>query len=189
MSEVIGSPSTISPSTITTTDNHDTVPFEIISKPSATIKTFQDCIVVDENAFELILVTMKRSFLLVIKKRSDNTLTQFTHPSQGDKVEETMSEDMLVQSFMNQNLPLKGLSLAIGEHSTCLKPSDNSLASTSLASRLSKKLNNGQPVYVASDIQVSSQDTCDLSDFMSKFYLKIFQFVRVNLGKAHSGNP
>lgn len=161
------------------------VSFEIVSKPSTIIKTFRKIITVDGQSYELILVTMKRSFLLVVKNSNNDLLPNFPSLNKTDDGEVTMTGEMLVQSFMNEDSPLKGLSLAIGEHSTCLVASENPLASTSLASRLSKKFNLNRPVYVANDIQVP-HDNCDLTDLMSKLYLKIFQFVGTNYHADHT---
>ena len=159
--------------------SNDAVPFQIVSKPSTIIKTFRKIITIDGQSYELILVTMQRSFMLVVKNCNSNLLPNFPALNQKDDGEVAMSEEMLVQSFMNENLPLKGLSLAIGGHSTCLVASENPLASTSLASRLSKKFNLNRPVYVANDTQ-TPDDLCELNDLTSKLYLKIFQFVEAN---------
>ena len=89
-----------------------------------------------------------------------------------------MSGEALIQSFMNENSSLKGLSLAIGGHSTCLIASENSLASLSLASRLSKSLNNNGPVYVANNLEAI--------DKLEEIYNKIFQFVRDVIRKPNT---
>lgn len=159
----------------------EAVAFKIQSKPSAVIKSHQRTITIDGKAYELILVTMKRSFLLVVKDAACISSSLGLPPPllNVDGAEADMSGEALIRSFMNVNSPLQGLSLAIGEHSTCLIPSDNSLASTSLATRLSRKLNLNRPVYVASDVKPST-NSLDMTDFMSKLYLKIFQFVNAN---------
>lgn len=159
-------------------------PYEVQSKPSAIIKSCQKTITISDKAYDLTLVTMKRSFLLVVKSAESirPCIPQFVNVNGSDA---DMSDEELVQGFMDVNPPLKGLCLAIGDHSTCLIPSENSLASSSLAIRLSKKLNLNRPVYVVSDIQAPT-DTFDAPDVMSRLYLKIFQFVGANYRASQS---
>jgi hypothetical protein len=150
----------------------ENISFEVLSKPSNTIRTFYRTVNVAGSSYEMTLVTMKRSFLLVL----DNVEGNFLMRNQNEDV---MSREMLIQSFMSDNSSLKGLSLAIGGHNTCLIASENSVASLSLASRLSKSLNNNGPVYVANNLQMPDE-TLDRVDGISNLYDKIFQFVRQN---------
>jgi hypothetical protein len=155
-------------------ENH-AIPYDVISKPSNVIKTFNKTIRVAESFYEMTLITMKRSFLLAIENvEPGGPLGRLNPPT-----DTTLSSDMLIQSFMSGNNSLKGLSLAIGGHSTCLIASEHSLASLSLASRLSRSLNNNGPVYVANNTQAPS-DTLDQQDNVTSLYERIFQFVRQN---------
>lgn len=137
----------------------------ILSNPSNVIKYHRRVVTIDGITLSLILVSMKRSFLLTIQNASsfDN--------------QDEISKDGMIMGFMNSNQTIKGLSLAIGDQSTCIINSDNSLDSATLASRLSKKLNLDRPVYVANNYN-PPYDTIDDSAFKSKLYLKTFQFVR-----------
>lgn len=138
------------------TSKKDAPKFEVLAKPSDVIKTFNKTISVAGSYYELTLITMKRSFLLVMEDAQE-----------GRNIA-AMSSETLIQSFMRENSSLKGLSLAVGGNATCLIASEHSLASLSLASRLSKTLNNNGPVYVANNIQQSE---------LSSLYEKVFSFV------------
>lgn len=93
-----------------------------------------------------------------------------------------MSQNEIIKSFMESNSSLKGISLAIGEHSTCLI---DSLASATQASRLSNKLH--KPVYMANNMQLS-HDTIESSGVKAKLYMKIFQCVRTKYDGANEGS-
>jgi len=153
-----------------------------ITKPSRSIRTYSETISFDASSYHMILVVMDKTFLISINsvtKRSflfPNLLEQVSpHTENNEGLKKIEDEDM--SSLTDSNL--KGLSMAVGEYSTCLIDSDNSLASTSLATRLSRKLNNNRPVYVANNLNMPS-DLVDMSDFMSKFYMKVFQFISAN---------
>ena len=143
-----------------------------ISNPSKCINQFQTVINIDEASCHLVLVTMKRSFLLAINCKGFGSLS---HPN----TDRVFPREQLICGFMESNPALRGLCLAIGDHSTCLIPSDNSLASATLATRLSKKFNKNRPVYVANNLQLP-YDSLDSSTMMSKLYMKVFQFVGAN---------
>lgn len=144
------------------TDNFKTT---ITSNPSNVIRHHNKVINIDGVSLSLTMVTMKRSFLLTIQNAGNS-----------DRTEE-ISKDSIIRGFMVSNRNLNGLSLAIGEQSTCIINSDNSLDSATLASRLSKKLNLDRPVYVANSSNVP-YDTIEGNTFKSKLYLKVFQFAR-----------
>lgn len=144
------------------TDNSGAI---ITSNPSEIIKHYNRVITIDGVSLGLILVTMRKSFLLSI--HNVGILDQ----------NDEISKDSMIRGFMNSNQNLTGLSLAIGDQSTCIMNSDNSLDSATLASRLSKKLNIDRPVYVANNLNLP-YDSIDDSTFKSKLYLKVFQFVR-----------
>lgn len=152
---------------------------EITSNPSKVIKYFEKTIVVDDAPIKLDLVTMKRSFLLVISNGSRNSLPINILEPQKNAPQRELTREELIRGFMDSNSSLKGLSLAISGCSTCIKESDNSLSSATLASRLSKKLNADRPVYVANNIQLP-HDSIDSGGLTAKLYLKIFQFVQSN---------
>lgn len=137
--------------------------FTVVAEPSQAIKHYEQVVVICGVEVCFTLVTMKRSFLLVI----DNPATAPQNAMMG---------------FMKSNSTLKGLSLAIGEHSTCIIDSQSSIASATLASRLSKKFNQNRPVYVANNFQ-PAHDMIDSEGFISKLYLKTFQFVESNYVK------
>jgi len=121
------------------------------------------------------LVTMKSSFLVVVNSKSFNdSLDQMD-----DDHDKELSREAVIRGFSNSNDSLRGLSLAIGEHSTCLINSESSVASSTLATRLSKKLNQNRPVYVANNFHLP-HDTLDPDGFVTKLYMRIFQFVRSN---------
>lgn len=134
-------------------------------EPSKYVKYFKQTLVLDESQIELRLVTMRRSFLLVISGLDD-----------GDNLDDEASEvsrDAMIKGFMESNNRMKGMSLAIGQSSTCILNSNNSLNSTSLAERLSKCLNQNRPVYVANNFGMIKS-----GEFIDKLYMKIFQFVK-----------
>lgn len=143
----------------------DVIPIEILSKPSTVIKCFNKTITDNETSYELTLITMKRSFLLVI----NNIEMGFLQALRTRQDNITMSESELIESFMNKNTLLRGLSLAISGYSTCLIDSANSVASLSLASRLSKTLNDNGPVYVANNMEAP--------DRLDVIYRQVFQFI------------
>lgn len=140
--------------------------YKLVSQPSEVIKSVAKTIEIDKVHLKLTLVAMKRSFLLVISNVGDDTVYQ-------------INPDDMVRGFSASNLPLQGLSLAIGKHSTTIIDSDNSLASASLATKLSEKLNLNRPVYVANNFQLP-YNFVEPDSFMSKLYLKLFQFVKAN---------
>lgn len=162
----------------------ENVSYEVLARPSAVIKHHRKTISHHNQGYDLLLVTMKRSLLLVVKKVEGSVLG-LPPLVDGDEKEADLTDLELVQSFMNANPPLRGLSLAIGEHSTCLIPGENSLASSSLATRISRKLNLNRPIYVVSEIQIAADDL-DAADLMPNLYLKIFQFVKANYDASHS---
>lgn len=157
------------------TEKKNVVPTEytITSKPSKVVQHHQTTIDHDGTTYSLDLVTMKRSFLLVINNVGLGEL------SMREVENDQMSQEEIIGCFMETNSSLRGLSLAIGEHSTCLIDSENSLASATLATRLSKKFNLNRPVYVANNLQIS-HGTIDSAGALSNIYVKIFQFVRAN---------
>ena len=144
---------------------------KISSRPSEVVRQVEKFIdfngPLEKVIIKLTLVTMRRSFLLAINRV--NSVKE-----SGD----TMSNEDMINCFRDSNTSLNGLSLAIGDQSTCLVPSDNSVASATLATRLSKKLNSNRPVYVASSINLA--DEMSESNLMPKLYLKIFQFLQAN---------
>lgn len=153
-------------------------PLVVEANPSNVIKHHQRVLNISGSQINLTLITMKRSFLLVVSNESNSGPTAFEEPTRGDNSDSISKEDM-IRGFMGSNSTLKGLSLAIGGLNTCIVNSENSLASATLASRLSKKCNNNRPVYVANNFQFP-HDTVDPDEFSAKLYLKIFQFVRAN---------
>lgn len=164
---------------------HNKVPYEILRSPSGVIKTYERVVSIDDTQYQLVLITMSRSFLLSI---NDLTTGEDLYPSlpkrsipanEGDCNKIQLAQHELIRYFMEAHPNMNGLSLAIGEHSTCLIDSANSLASSTLATRLSKKFNLNRPVYVANNIQVP-RNLIDISEFMSKFYMKVFQFVNTH---------
>lgn len=160
------------------------VEYQITSKPSKGINTYHKLIDVDQSTYLLTLLTMSRSFLLSISnvRVGSNLLPGLPRQLMDDIEDEKNSDDIkmphstLIRCFAESDSRLKGLSLAIGERSTCLIESENSLASCTLASRLSKKFNLNRPVYVVNNIEIP-RDQIDVSDFMCKFNMKMFQFV------------
>lgn len=140
--------------------------YEIISKPSEVIKSIEKEVDIDRVRLTVTLITMKRSLLLVINS-ADECRIQLVDP------------DDLVRGFSASNSPLLGLSLALGKHNTTILESSNSLDSASLATKLSEKLNLNRPVYVANNFQIP-YDFVNPDNFMSKLYLKLFQFVNAN---------
>lgn len=122
----------------------------------------------DGILINLTLVIMKRSFLLALSNEHNRLAVQ------GDPTRES-----LVEGFMSSNSSLKGLSLAIGDCSSCLIPSNSDLNSSTLAMRLSKKFNSNGPVYVANNFDFA-RDTIDTSEFLSRLYMKVFQFISKN---------
>lgn len=166
------------------TNVDEKIPYEILSRPSKCIKVHHKTIMIDSTTYQLVLIRMSRTFLLAINNLNTCTDSIPGIPQRvmaatvGSCDDNTvgLSEDQLIRCFMESNSNLRGLSLAIGDICTCLIESDNSLASSSLATRLSKRLNLSRPVYVANNLQVS-QDIIELSQYMSKFYMKVFQFV------------
>lgn len=156
----------------------------VISNPSKVIGHHRQLINIEDVSLELNLVTMKRSFLLSINNVDLDGFRDFGEQqiplnSGGEEQVNVITRDDMIRGFMDSNSTMKGLSLAIGQHNTCLMNSDNSIASATLASRLSKKLNQNRPVYVANNFQFSN-DTLELDSFMAKLYMKVFQFVRNN---------
>lgn len=139
------------------------------------IKYFETVIQVGTVDVQLTLITMSRSFLLHLGE-----------PEISARTGDTLTKEDIARKFMDANL--KGLCMAIGQHSTCLIESDNSLASATMASRLSKKFNQDRPVYVANNVIVP-QHELDSSDFIAKLYLKVFQFVGAHFtpGTARTG--
>lgn len=150
-------------------------PYELISSPSKTINHYSQILSISDATIELNLVTMKRSFLLVI----NNVSLEGRGDQREASVDDAMSIDQMIRGFMNSNDSLKGMSLAIGQCSTCIVNSESSLDSVTLAQRLSKSLNLNRPVYVANNFQYP-RDTVDSTEFMTKLYMKIFQFVKNN---------
>lgn len=143
-----------------------TPPYELISEPSKVIRTVDTVLDIDRVRLRLVLVTMRRSFLLVISQPDAN------------KVHQVDPFDM-IRGFTASDMPLQGLSLALGKHNTTIVESENSLASATLATRLSEKFNLNRPVYVSNNFQLP-YDFVNPDMFMSKLYLKIFQFVKTN---------
>ena len=154
------------------------IPVKVVSKPSDVIKAFERTISLAGSFYDLTLITMKRSFLLVIDSVDERKITR---PDRKQHAK-NMSSERILESFLVGNPALRGLSLAIGGHSTCLIASEHSLASSSLAVRLSKSLNNNGPVYVANNMQPPN-DTPDQFENVTGLHEKIFQFVRNNCSK------
>lgn len=114
------------------------------------IKAVEKVIVVDEARIHLTLIIMHRTFLLVLKRDQGNHTPIF-----------------------GQSLALEGLSMALGDFSSSIFNSGDSLSSSSLATRLSKSCNKNKPVYVANNCGIPGESITDL-------YMKAFQFVRAN---------
>lgn len=135
---------------------------------------------IDGASIELNLVTMKRSFLIAINNvdlvQSQGFDVQIPFTGNEDNKSSDVTRDDMIRGFMDSNMSMQGLSLAIGKHNTCLINSDNSLASATLASRLSRKLNLDRPVYVANNFQFPD-NTVESDTFQAKLYMKVFQFV------------
>lgn len=151
-----------------------------ISNPSEVIKHFWEFIEINGTAISMTLITMKRSFLLTVNNFKPSELTgQY----QTEKHSVGVLKDSIKRGFMGTNNNLKGLSLAIGELNTCIIGCENSLDSAMLASKLSKKLNDNKPVYVAYNVQLPL-DTEDGIGSTAKLYMKVFQFVSANYHRA-----
>lgn len=151
-------------------DNTPDGAYEVIAQPSEVIHHHEKFIEIEGVRVMLTLVTMKRSFLLVIGNSGVDILPQHSQDPQ-------LERERMIRGFMRSNSTLSGLSLALGEHNTCMIESNSSLASATLASRLSKKLNKNRPVYVANNFQCAS-NVIDTETLTTKLYLKIFQFVQ-----------
>lgn len=151
-----------------TTATESPASYKILSEPSCVIKVHNTTVTLEDIPITMTLVTMKRSFLLALDNRSDS----FTFNT-------SSSPEALIEGFMGTNSSLKGLSMAIGDCSSCLIPSNSDLSSSTLALRLSKKFNSGGPVYVANNFEFG-RDTIDTSEFLSRLYMKVFQFVGNN---------
>lgn len=139
---------------------------QVTAEPSKVIKHFTTFITLSKVAIQLNLITMRGTILLVV---NDMSLS-----SACDSPNSNMTKHDLVQALTNPSMVLDGLTLAIGDHSTCLTTRGDSHASAALASRLSKAVNKNRPVYVASNLRTGT----DLDDISSQLHMKIFQFVR-----------
>lgn len=159
-------------------DSHTSVSCDIIAKPSKGIGVHETTLSLENVPVGLTLVTMKRSLLLVIHDTDSNSAFRFLDID-ATGMNEHMAREMMIQGFTNSNRALKGLALSIGDHSTCIISSENSLNSATLASRISKKLNYNRPVYVASNLE-QPQHVLDSGMVMAKFYMRVFEFVKSN---------
>lgn len=101
------------------------------------IQATEKVITYDDIRIHLTLLSMHRTFLLVLER--DGYSTNF-----------------------DQTSPLEGLSMAIGEYSSPIYNSGDPLASSSLAARLSKSCNKSKPVYVANNSGASEEITSNL---------------------------
>lgn len=149
---------------------------ETVSKPSRTLCMHETTLSLEDIPVGVTLITMERSLLLVIHDCDSSPNFKFAGINEHAANEHTI-RDMMIQGFMESNKALRGLALGIGDHSTCIISSDNALSSATLASRISKKLNQNRPVYVANNLQ-QSQHILDSDMVMAKFYMRVFQFVR-----------
>lgn len=150
-------------------------PCVVTSKPSKVITNHDTFVEVNGVSIHSSLVLMKRSFLLVLNNACLSQRASIKTAIDGDKI----TKEEVIRGFMNTNTTLRGLSLGIGEHSSCLIESDESIISSTLATRLSKKINRNRPVYVANNIKLP-QEELDPSGFMAKLYLRVFQFVNAH---------
>lgn len=132
--------------------------YETISRPSKRIGHFEDIIKNDQVSLRLTLITMKRSFLLAI-----NPCVHF------GAEDARISKEQFAKSYLD------GLSLALGDLYTCIidRGDESSVASCTLASRLSRSVNGNKPVYVSVNHSIPSEN-------IENVYQKIFRFVKLH---------